>query len=167
MTSQVFRALWGGPPFLVMCMLTDWLANQYFFWKFLNFNPKLFWVCFMKKSATVKNSPSWCRPINPWPWAEIKKNKFDYFSIFGHSFNVRINNLSNGWDRLTNHCLFGPRPGPNRPLPGKKIENNLSPNRCKAAESLDRLLSTESLAALQLCSQGDYMTFPTFYMLLF
>ena len=42
------------------------------------------------------------------------------FVILGLSFNFQTYVLSNSWDSLTNHCFFGPRPWPNRPLAEKK-----------------------------------------------
>ena len=67
------------------------------------------------------------------------------FVILGLSFKLQTYILSNGWDSLTNHCFFGPRPRPNRTSAEKNgRKKNFGPNGWKAAELLDRLLHTES-----------------------
>ena len=103
----------------------------------------------MQKVDTDKNWQSQFRPL-----AHGHRSKFFYyifkfcFVILSLSFKFQTYILSNGWDSLTNHCFFGPRPRPNRPFwdilfcqNGRK--KNFDPNGWKAAKLLDRLFTTE------------------------
>ena len=88
----------------------------------------------------VKNWHSWCQPVHPQPLAEYVIKIF-YFVFQFYAWVVIALKIS----------FFGPRP--NRPLPENFLMRHMflpkwmqiffGPIRCKAAELLDCLLSTE------------------------